>query len=108
MPNKNPIPDSDNIQQIVREATGQDVRLKILQILACNSDLQVNQSVLFATLDTLGYFLTKDFMANQLLWLEEQAFIKATNTQINFLAITDSGKDVATGKVKREGVGLNR
>ncbi len=99
-------PIKNNIENVVKRVVEMDMRLRILQILACIPSMTTNLNVLKKALQAFGHCSSSDLIKTQLFWLDEQGFIKIIHSEIMLFNLTDRGADIASGATKSIGVGF--
>lgn len=88
-------------QKLVTE----DRRLALLTILAQDSDYAVNDGILQDALSLYGHSVSKDRLAADLDWLEEQELVEVEHVlNMRIAKLTQRGLDVSKGKTVVTGV----
>ena len=88
-----------------REHEAQHLRLTILRTLLCDTDYQINESLLRDAIKVYGFGPSRDALRAQLRWLEEMALIEITDLGALLVArLTERGSDIATGAATIDGV----
>ncbi len=91
----------------------EDARLRILQILAHDTNFTVNDRILASCLTDLGHGLSADTLASHLAWLVEQSLVTIETvshgpTSMTVATLTRRGQDVAAGRAQVPGVARPR
>ncbi len=82
------------------------LRLAILQLLVEAPGYRANDSVLLQCLDALGFTVSRDQVAAQVAWLEEQGLVSTGEPRagLTVATITPRGVDTAEGRARVPGV----
>ena len=90
-----------NYSQLVTE----DRRLVILRFLAEAQDYCLNTSVLQSVLASVGHCCSRDQVATDAAWLEEQGLVRSEAMgPVALVRLTARGEDVAAGRAVAPGV----
>jgi hypothetical protein len=82
-----------------------DVRLIILRELASQPDYRLNETLLLRVLETFGHRRSRDYLRDQLRWLEEMGAVTLTEAGTVLIAeLTRRGRDHVERRVVIEGV----
>lgn len=74
-------------------------RITILRTLAAAPQYCANESLLHDVLDQVRVVSTRDQVRTELLWLEEQGFVKTeTVFELMTATITEAGSEIANGR----------
>lgn len=83
----------------------EDRKLAILKLLAEDSDYAVNDGILQDALGLYGHSVSKDRLASDLDWLEEQELVEVEHVlNMRIAKLTQRGLDVSKGKAVVSGV----
>lgn len=84
----------------------QDMRLVVLRLLDEMPQYRSNSSVLGVGLDRFGHCFSRDQVKTELHWLAEQGLLEIEEDlgSVMVVKLTERGLDVATGRVKTNGV----
>ncbi|EGJ49036.1 hypothetical protein [Desulfocurvibacter africanus] len=83
----------------------EDRRLVILRVLSEDPGYATNTSLLHAALGTLGHNCTRDQVATDANWLQEQALVTVEPSgPVTLVRLTGRGEDVAAGRATVPGV----
>ncbi len=89
-----------------KDFVDQNVRLIILKALAMETNASLNDSLLERELEVFGYKRTREYLRNQMRWLESEARavrISAAGTAI-IATLTRTGRDHVERRLVLEGV----
>jgi hypothetical protein len=94
-----------NLADILRA----DRRLVILRILAEVPEYELNDSVIATGLGSIGHSVSRDVVATELVWLEEQSLVtidraEAASKTLLIAKLTARGHDVQAGRATVPGV----
>jgi hypothetical protein len=82
-----------------------DVRLIILRELAAQPDYRLNETLLARVLETFGHRKSRDYLRDQLRWLEEMGVATLTEAGTVLIAeLTRRGRDHVECRVVIEGI----
>jgi hypothetical protein len=88
-----------------RQYIAADVRLIILRELASQPDYRLNETLLLRVLETFGHRRSRDYLRDQLRWLEEMGAVTLTEAGTVLIAeLTRRGRDHVERRVVIEGV----
>jgi hypothetical protein len=88
-----------------RQYIAADVRLIILRELAVQPDYRLNETLLLRVLETFGHRKSRDYLRDQLRWLEEMGAVTLTETGTVLIAeLTRRGRDHVERRVVIEGI----
>lgn len=88
-----------------KKIVAEDIRLTILKILEQDSDYAVNDGIIQSALDIYGHSVSKDRVATDLDWLEEQDVIVVEHVVgMRVAKLTQRGLDVCKGKAVVSGI----
>ncbi len=89
-----------------REFIEENVRLVILKSLATEVDYALNEHILLAALEAFGHHKTRDYLRNQLRWLENEVGAVSLKEAGSVLVatITSAGLDHVARRTALEGV----
>lgn len=87
------------------EVFSQDRRLVILRLLAEDLDHKLNTSVLQDALALIGHGCSRDCIATECAWLQEQGLVETEQVgPVTVVRLTGRGQDVAEGRATVPGV----
>lgn len=82
-----------------------DVRLIILRELSAQPDYRLNDTLLSRVLETFGHRKSRDYLRDQLRWLEEMGAVTLTEAGTVLIAeLTRRGRDHVERRVVIEGI----
>jgi hypothetical protein len=88
-----------------RQYIAADVRLIILRDLAVQPDYRLNETLLLRVLETFGHRKSRDYLRDQLRWLEEMGAVTLTEAGTVLIAeLTRRGRDHVERRVVIEGI----
>jgi hypothetical protein len=88
-----------------RQYIAADVRLIILRELAVQPDYRLNETLLLRVLETFGHRKSRDYLRDQLRWLEEMGAVTLTEAGTVMIAeLTRRGRDHVERRVVVEGI----
>jgi hypothetical protein len=88
-----------------RQYIAADVRLIILRELAAQPDYRLNETLLSRVLETFGHRKSRDYLRDQLRWLEEMGAVTLTEAGTVMIAeLTRRGRDHVERRVVIEGI----
>jgi hypothetical protein len=88
-----------------RQYIAADVRLIILRELVAQPDYRLNETLLLRVLETFGHRKSRDYLRNQLRWLEEMGAVTLTEAGTVMIAeLTRRGRDHVERRVVIEGI----
>jgi hypothetical protein len=88
-----------------RQYIAADVRLIILRELAVQPDYRLNETLLLRVLETFGHRKSRDYLRDQLRWLEEMGAATLTEAGTVMIAeLTRRGRDHVERRVVIEGI----
>jgi hypothetical protein len=88
-----------------RQYIAADVRLIILRELAVQPDYRLNETLLLRVLETFGHRKSRDYLRDQLRWLEEMGAATLTEAGTVMIAeLTRRGRDHVERRVVIEGL----
>jgi hypothetical protein len=88
-----------------RQYIAADVRLIILRELASQPDYRLNETLLLRVLETFGHRKSRDYLRDQLRWLEEMGAVTLTEAGTVLIAeLTRRGRDHVERRVVIEGI----
>lgn len=86
-----------------------DQRLVILQALEQDPDYRHNEHILRSMLGAVGHGISRDALATQLAWLDEQGLVGLEEVAgMRVARLTARGEDVACGRARVPGVARPR
>ena len=89
-----------------RDAVDRDVRLIILRALAEEVDRSLNETLIRAQLDVFGHRRGRDYVRNQLRWLENEAGAVSLREagSVMIATLTQRGRDHVDLRIAIEGI----
>jgi hypothetical protein len=88
-----------------RQYIAADVRLIILRELVVQPDYRLNETLLLRVLETFGHRKSRDYLRDQLRWLDEMAAVTLTEAGTVLIAeLTRRGRDHVERRVVIEGI----
>jgi hypothetical protein len=88
-----------------RQYIAADVRLIIVRELAAQPDYRLNETLLSRVLETFGHRKSRDYLRDQLRWLEEMGAVTLTEAGTVMIAeLTRRGRDHVERRVVIEGI----
>jgi hypothetical protein len=88
-----------------RQYIASDVRLIILRELASQPDYRLNETLLLRVLETFGHRKSRDYLRDQLRWLEEMGAVSLTEAGTVMIAeLTRRGRDHVERRTVIEGI----
>jgi hypothetical protein len=88
-----------------RQYIAADVRLIILRELVAQPDYRLNETLLLRVLETFGHRKSRDYLRDQLRWLEEMGAVTLTEAGTVMIAeLTRRGRDHVERRTVIEGV----
>jgi hypothetical protein len=88
-----------------RQYIAADVRLIILRELVAQPDYRLNETLLLRVLETFGHRKSRDYLRDQLRWLEEMGAVTLTEAGTVLIAeLTRRGRDHVERRVVIEGI----
>jgi hypothetical protein len=88
-----------------RQYIAADVRLTILRELAVQPDYRLNETLLLRVLETFGHRKSRDYLRDQLRWLDEMGAVTLTEAGTVLIAeLTRRGRDHVERRAVIEGI----
>jgi hypothetical protein len=88
-----------------RQYIAADVRLIVLRELVAQPDYRLNETLLLRVLETFGHRKSRDYLRDQLRWLEEMGAVTLTEAGTVMIAeLTRRGRDHVERRTVIEGV----
>jgi hypothetical protein len=88
-----------------RQYVAADVRLIILRELVAQPDYRLNETLLLRVLETFGHRKSRDYLRDQLRWLEEMGAVTLTEAGTIIIAeLTRRGRDHVERRRVIEGI----
>jgi hypothetical protein len=88
-----------------RQYIAADVRLIILRELVAQPDYRLNETLLLRVLETFGHRKSRDYLRDQLRWLDDMGAVSLTEAGTVMIAeLTRRGRDHVERRVVIEGV----
>lgn len=83
----------------------EDVRLIILRELATQTDYRLNDTLLMRVIETYGHRKSRDYLRDQLRWLEEIGAVRLSEIGLVMIAeLTQRGRDHVERRAVIEGI----
>jgi hypothetical protein len=88
-----------------RQYIAADVRLIILRELAVQPDYRLNETLLLRVLETFGHRKSRDYLRDQLRWLDDMGAVSLTEAGTVMIAeLTRRGRDHVERRTVIEGI----
>ena len=88
-----------------RQYIAADVRLIVLRELVAQPDYRLNETLLLRVLETFGHRRSRDYLRDQLRWLDEMGAVTLTEAGTVMIAeLTRRGRDHVERRVVIEGI----
>lgn len=88
-----------------RQYIAEDIRLIILRELSSQTDYRLNETLLLRVIESFGHRKSRDYLRDQLRWLEEIGAVSLSETGTVMIAeLTRRGRDHVERRTAIEGI----